>query len=771
MRKTGAQEMFLRKTTSTAKPGAFPATPRTGRVKRTLAMLLMGTALGAIMPAIAPTPLQAATCTQAGISATAINAVKLARKGDLSRALQLAGQDAAVRKTAQWAWLRHNMRQASAEQLAGFAAANSRWPLASTFRAAAELKLLLNADDATLARHFGRHRPASAAGHAALARHLLATGKRNEARAALHRAWRNVALPDAAVSYIRKNAALRSLLTRADDEARLWRLIMAQQTLKAVRFARHMPRAHRQAAAAARALMRRQRGAIALYRKLPASMRGKQAVRYALARYYRRQQQPLKALAMLKNLPRDNARLIRADQWWTEKRLVARHLLQLKYRQHWRDAYRLAASHGFSSGKHAFRGEFLAGFIAFEKLGMPKTALKHFERLPKLAKSRTWKSQGWYWVGRARERLGDIAGARRAYEQAARTPTVYYGLLAREKLGLGRKPIPLKTATATTAAKCRVAAHELGRAVRLLKAAGESKATMRMFVWPLAYSFNKPQELAAAAALLWDLSGPANAVRLAKAAGARGIDIDNYAYPVKALPPHRSKEKVLELPVVLSLVRQESEFDHSAYSRVGARGLMQLMPATARIEARHVGVRYHPNWLHTRPAYNLLLGRHHLARIMEHFSGSYAMAFAAYNAGGGNVRKWLKNYGDMRTGTPDPVEWVELIPFTETRTYVKKLLQGLHVYRTRLGRPMQPMSKDLWRGVPGWRELVLRGGSGNDRRSGSTGSYSKQASASRADNSDSGTRAMSVPIPPQRPDRTAEASSKPRDIADLIRKY
>ena len=458
----------------------FGGSGYTGVGSRGLAALLLGLAALAMQPALQAAPAWAkASCSVPAITADAVNAVKLAARGDIGAALARAGRDAAVRKTARWIWLRKHMVRADAAQLLNFANANSRWPLAGTFRAMGELKLLLHGNEAALAAYFSRHKPTTASGRAAYAKHLLARGEKEKARAQLKRAWRNPKLSTAAEDHIWRN--MHGLLSRADDEARLWRLIMAQKTRHAVRFARHLPPAYRQAAAAARALMRRQRGAVTRYRRLPASMRGKQALRYALARHYRRQIKPMQALAVLNNVPASHARQIMPEQWWTEKRLTARHLLQLKHRKYWRTAYRLAASHGFSSGKHAFRGEFLAGFIAFEKLGLPKTALKHFEQLPKLAKSRTWKSKAWYWVGRARERLGDIDGARRAYREAAKTPTVYYGLLAREKLGLGRKPIPLKQAWPTSESKCRVASHELGRAVRLLARAGEKKS-LRLFV-------------------------------------------------------------------------------------------------------------------------------------------------------------------------------------------------------------------------------------------------------------------------------------------------
>ena len=712
------------------------------------ALMLAGVmALTSAPPATART----ATCAAARLDARSVQAVTLALQGDLSAALATAGSDAAARKVARWLWLRAHLRRASAADLLAFASANPRWPQAGTFRLLGEKKLLMRGSLAQLAAHFARHKPVSAYGKAALARLLLSRGETKKARALLKAAWRNPYLSADAEEYIRRN--LRQLLTTSDDVARLWRLIMAQRTRHAVRFSRHLPKAYQQAAVAARALMRRERGAMYVWRRLPAAMRGTQALRYALARYYRRTDRPLKALAILKGLPASHARQIMPGQWWEEKRLLARRLLRLRYRHHWRDAYRLAASHGFTKpGKASFRGEFLAGFIALEKLHDARTALKHFQRLPGLAKSRTWKSKGWYWVGRAREALGDIDGARHAYRLAATTPTVYYGLLAREKLGQGRQPTPLKMAWPTAKAKCRVGAHELMRAARLLAAAGERRR-VRQFVWPLAFSFHKAPELAAAASWLWDISGPANAVRLAKAAGSRGIDLDNYGYPTRALPRHKTRENILELPVVLALIRQESEFDPRAGSRVGAQGLMQLMPSTARLEARVLGVAYRRNWLTSRPEYNLLLGRHHLARIMQNFGGSYALAFAAYNAGAGNVRKWLREYGDMRTGSPDPVEWVELIPFTETRNYVQKVLQGVHVYRTRLKRPMLPISRDLWRGVPGWRELVLRGGN------------HREAALKR--------KRHPLPLPRARPSaerKKNDCAAGAKDIGDLIGK-
>ena len=635
-------------------------------------------------------------------------AVHAAVRGRFDRAFRLAraSGDKVALKVVEWIYLRAKPKEAGFARIFAFTDANPKWPYVGSLRTRAEALLLRSADTQAMARHFATHRPYSLNGKVALAWLKLGQGKRQEAARALRALWRNPALGPDAERFILSR--MGRLLSRADHEARMWRLITAQKTRAAERIARHVSRAHVAAAHAARALIRFRRNGPALYRRLPASLRRAPAIRYAYVRYLRKRGPLKQALRILEHPPARAAQLDPA-RWWTEKRLVARYLLARKWRSLWPRAYRLAASHGFASGKHAFEGEFLAGFIAFEKLGRRKAALAHFRRMARHARSRTGKSKAWYWVGRARESLGDMAGARRAYAEAARTPTVYYGLLAREKLGLGRKPIPIPAGWPTKKARRDVAAHPFGRAVRLLGRAGGERH-VSAFIWPLARAFSDKAHLAAAASLMWDAGGPGMAVKLAKAAGIRGIDIDNYAYPAKALPRFRRLGPPLEEAVLLGLIRQESEFNARAGSHAGAKGLMQLMPATARREARLMGQPYRRAWLIGRPAYNLMLGRHHLATLIRRFSGSYILGFAAYNAGGGNVRKWLKAYGDFRDGSIDPVEWVELIPITETRKYVQKVMRGVHIYRTRLRRPMLPISRDLWRGAPGWRELVLKGG-------------------------------------------------------------
>ena len=452
------------------------------------------------------------------------------------------------------------------------------------------------------------------------------------------------------------------------------------------------------AAKVARQLIRVQKQSVNAYNKLPKRLRNAIAMRYALARYYRKRGKRSKALAILLGLPKDTGRHLDHEQWWIEKRLIARHLLGPSYRKRWPDAYRLVKSHGFSSGKHHDEGEFLAGWIALRKLNQPPIALNHFQQMAKKAASRTQQSRAYYWMARTQLALGNTAQADRAFRRAAASPTLYYGQLARDVLGIGRKPLPVPSARITSAARVAARGNELVRAFRLLARAGADKY-LHSFLGPLAGEFKTAPELSAVAEIVKKDAGLTASVRFAKLAGARGVDIDDWGYPTRALPRWKRIGKPVETALVYGLSRQESEFHPQARSPAGARGLMQLMPGTARLIARQYRMKYSKSRLTSDPAYNVTLGAAHLGDLISSFNGSYVLTFVGYNAGPGRARDWIKDYGDPRDPAVDAVDWVESIPFTETRKYVQKVLQNIHVYRSRLTpSKMVGMTVDLKRG-------------------------------------------------------------------------
>ncbi len=365
---------------------------------------------------------------------------------------------------------------------------------------------------------------------------------------------------------------------------------------------------------------------------------------------------------------------------------------------HWKAAYQLAKSHGFSSGEFHNEGEFLAGWIALRFLNDPQTALKHFSRLDKQAENRTDLARANYWIARAQQALGNPGAAKTAYREAAQYFTIYYGQLAREQLGMAQQSIPIPSGAASAGAMARVSQDELMRAFAMTAQAGR-KGDLNMFLWAIANRFKSVDDMNAAASILNNAGGATLALKLAKLSGQKGLDIDAWGYPTKALPKYGRIGQPVEQALVYGLSRQESEFNASAGSRVGAQGLMQLMPGTARLVAKQYRLPFSAAKLTSDPAYNVQLGAAHLGDLISEYNGSYVLTLVAYNAGPRRASEWIAAYGDPRSSKVDTIDWVESIPIQETRQYVQKVLQNVHIYRSRLAPDtMTAMSADLKRG-------------------------------------------------------------------------
>ncbi len=633
---------------------------------------------------------------------TAVQAVALAAKGKYDAARNLArksGNRAAV-KAVEWLYIRRNPRDSGYDRLMAFVEANPHWPYTGSILARAEALLLADAMPLEkIAAHFSRREPKSPEGWLARARYVKAKGSAGNARARLLKAWLDPKMGSSSETYAARH--FKSLLRKSDHEARLWALVMAQQTRAAVRVAGRISKSHVAAAKVARALIRRKNGADSTFRKLPKSMRQQIAMKYALSRYYRKKDKLGKARAMLLAAPKSHAALIDPEQWWIEKRLVIRQSLSPSNYKRWHDLYKLATSHGFSSGKHFLEGEFLSGWMALRKLNQPPIARNHFRRMASKARTRTDSSRAHYWIARSELALGNAAAADKAFRAAAASPTLYYGQLAREALGHGRKAIRINAAPITDAARKTARNDELLRAFRLFTQA-DVGSQAGGFLRAISERFKTASEMSAAAAIVKAEGGTAMSVRFAKMAGARGIDIDDWGYPRGALPSWKSIGPPVERALVYGLSRQESEFHPHAKSHAGARGLMQIMPGTGKLIARQYKIRNHSTRrLTAQPSYNVMLGAAHLGDLVKSFKGSYILTFVGYNAGPGRARQWIKRFGDPRDPKVDAIDWVETIPFTETRKYVQKVLQNVHVYRSRLGvKRLTGMSVDLERGNP-----------------------------------------------------------------------
>ncbi len=624
------------------------------------------------------------------------HAVKLASKGKFQQAFSRA-KDPVARKTVEWLYLRSKSKSAGYKRTMDFVLANPRWPYIQTLEKQAERHLIsTSVPIATLQAHFARRKPLSPEGKIALARLKLASGDKKSARNLMRNAWLDRKLTKRGEVVVLSN--YKSLLGRGDMERRWASFIYHRKLGGAARNANHISRDHARATRVAGLLFKRRKGAVSAYRKLPSRVRNTNAMRFALTHYHRWKGNVDTARKLLVGTNQKAANFGAGDAWWVLRQRVARELLGPSNRKNWGSAYKVAAGHGFSSGRFYAQGEFLSGWIALRYLKDAKTAYRHFARIPPAAKLSSERSRGHYWMARAQMALGRSAAAKKSYAAASAFPTHFYGQLSRDALGYDDRPLPLNIVTPSAADRNAVARDEVVRAFKLVSRAG-AKRHQRGFLWGLSRRFKKPAHHAAVAEIIKRHAGYGNAMRYAKIARVRGYKIDNWAYPKGAMPRWKKIGHPVERALVFGLTRQESEFVSHAGSHAGAKGLMQIMPGTAKIIARKHRVRHTRSKLTRDPAYNVMLGAAHLGDLLADYKGSMVMTLAAYNAGPGNVRKWVAKHGDPRTRSIDPIDWTESIPFQETRNYVKKVLQNVQVYRTRLGQKKRhSIMADLHRG-------------------------------------------------------------------------
>lgn len=633
-------------------------------------------------------------------SQAALQAVRLALKGkhDAAGKLRSAIEDPAALALLQWLAVRSSKSGAGFEEIAAFLKAHANWPQSNLVRARAEVALFSDpvATDRVL-KHFEAYPARTGYGMIAHARALLETGKKERARKLIQTAWREHDFATATEGRLRNE--FKAILTGDDHRARLVRQIYTQRTSAAVRTASYISTSHITLVKAAASLFRRHRRALRNYRLVPAQLRNQLVMQYALARYHRRRGQSDKARAIVLKAPGTPEQLSYPQAWWEERWALIRVSLAKDKPEQWPQAYQMAKAHGLTEGVQFVQGEFMAGWISLQFLKKPETAAAHFERILERDDKPLNVAQAHYWLGRCHRAMSDEDTARQHFEAAGALSNTFYGQLALDALGRGNAPLPVVAGPEVTAeAAAALAQNEQVRALKLLAEAGAERL-LAVFFKDLADTLEDPGERAALAALAVELKQTWLSVRVAKISAQRGARLERFAYPIDAMPTITQPGHTIERAIVYAVARQESEFNASAVSPAGALGLMQLMPGTARHVSKDLGVSYRKAALTTDPSYNLKLGTTYLGGLLERFNGSYIAAIAGYNAGPGRVAQWNKRYGDLQKGEIEPVDWIESIPFNETRNYVKRVLETVQVYRALFGvEPEIPLTADLARG-------------------------------------------------------------------------
>jgi soluble lytic murein transglycosylase len=368
------------------------------------------------------------------------------------------------------------------------------------------------------------------------------------------------------------------------------------------------------------------------------------------------------------------------DAWWNERQQLARDLLAAG---HPAEAYAVTVPHGMTKGVAFAEAEFLAGWIALRHLKKPAEAQKHFQTLYDGVSIDSSKSRAAYWLGRTHEAAGRSRDAMEWFGRGAAFGQTFYGQLAARRLPGGSRQMPTEP-QATDVDQQALAGRELVTVARYIGQSGDYERT-RPFLLRLARLVTGPGETLLLAHLASELKRPDVALTIALRATQSGVTLFDASFPVVDLGSTGSIERAL----ALALTRQESGFNAAAVSSSGALGLMQLLPSTAREVAGKLSVPFVQDKLTSDPQYNVTLGSQYLAEMLRRFGGSYEIALAAYNAGPGRVRGWLDTMGDPRAGKIDMVDWIEMIPFRETRNYVQIIMAGVGVYRERLNGPFR----------------------------------------------------------------------------------
>jgi soluble lytic murein transglycosylase len=630
----------------------------------------------------------AAESPLSGDLAAVKNAIDLARRAKTSEAtvIEKTIGDPAAQKLVEWYILRHPNADAKFGRFAAFIADNPSWPGLGLLRRRAEARLWQERGDPTTVRRFTGDRPTSTKGRLALARALLVEGDRDGAERWVREVWRSEEMSERLETEVLET--FHDLLTREDHRARMDKRIGAKDFSGADRAAQRLGSDELRIVKACVAAMANETKA--LDRLDAVEVVARQDLGYTLCRIHwllRHDRMEEAARVTLAAAPATMA-LQDTEEWWRERRSLARKLLDLgKFQTAYevvRDAA-LPASENYRADFH-----FMSGWIALRYLHDPAVARAHFAHIDDGSANPTVLARANYWRGRAAEAIGDNDAMRASYEAAARHTTAYYGQLARAKLGLER--LELRAPPPADPASGPALSDEIVRAADMLYAIGE-----RDVVVSLAGGLAEQCDHLATLAALGELTSHRNDARamleLGKTALARGLAVDHYAFPTIGIPQHSPIGPEIERSVIYSVARTESAFDQRDKSSANAVGLMQITPEAGRDTAKRFGVTYDWDRMVSDPIYNTQMGAAELSALLKEYDGSHVMTFAGYNAGRGRVREWVKQFGDPRDPNVDAVDWVERIPFAETRNYVQRVMENLQVYRVRFDSGASVMSK------------------------------------------------------------------------------
>ena len=524
-------------------------------------------------------------------------------------------------------------------------------------------------------RWFEKNKPLSGFGKMVLGESLILNGSKTEGIKLIKEGFVKADLSKSDLIYFRKK--FKKYLLAEDYIKRADHLAWESKYWDLKRILKYLPKDHRLLYTARQILMTRGYGVDKAISEVPKKFKNDSGLNYDRLKWRRKKGRVDSSLEILFKIKNTKEYMVQPEKWWKERSILSRSLI---YKKRYEDAYKITSKHGLSEGVEFAEAEWMSGWIALSFLNDPILAKSHFQNFYNNVGYPISLSRGAYWLGKANEKLKKFDEAERWYSKGSEFLTTYYGQLSHLKIKPNEKIILDDLMKVDKDYAESFYKNKWVAIVHLLDVLNKDKYTKHILRFLANDNIEKGSEVLAAQ-LATDISRYDFAIQVSKIASYQKRFHNKYNYPIISTPSKVGSRKIPEAALILSIIRQESEFDISARSRVGAQGLMQLMPYTAKTVAKQAKVTYSKSKLTKSPEYNINLGSFYIAGLIINYDGSYPFSVAAYNAGPKRVKQWKKINKNPQKKQIDYVDWIELIRFKETRNYVQRVLENYNVYR------------------------------------------------------------------------------------------
>ena len=576
----------------------------------------------------------------------------------------------------QWRHLLTTGNKATFVEYKQFIERVKNYPRIDRIKYLAEHKISLKTQtNSQIIQWFKNHKPLSGYGEMILGEALITSGRIDEGAELIKKGFIRADLNKSDLVYFRKK--FKKYLSKEDYISRADYLAWENKYWDLKRMLRYLPNDHQLLYTARQLLMSKSYGVDTAISNVPKSLKNDPGLNYDRLKWRRKRGRVDSSLEILLKIQNTKDYMVRPDKWWKERSIIARSLI---YKKKYETAYKITSKHGLSDGPELAEAEWMSGWIALSFLNDPLLAKNHFSKFQKNVGYPISLSRGAYWLGRTYEKLGNSEDATKWYLEGSKYLTTYYGQLSHMKIKPNEtfKLDELMLIDKNYAEKFYK--NKLVATVHLLDILKKDKYTKHILRFLANENINSGSEVLAAK-LATEISRFDFAIQVSKIASYQKRFHNKYNYPIISVPTKVGNRKIPSPALILSIIRQESEFDTSAKSRVGAQGLMQLMPYTAKTVAKQAKLGYSKSKLTRSPEYNINLGSYYIAGLILNYDGAYPFAIAAYNAGPKRVKYWKKLNKNPQKNQIDYVDWIELIKFKETRNYVQRVLENYNVYR------------------------------------------------------------------------------------------